>query len=52
MLKNQQGLKKIRIKALGLNCNNWLVVRDDIKLFIIEHRHTGTVKSFGREEGK
>lgn len=34
----------------NLNCDNWLVVRDDKGIMIIKHRQTGTVREIKKEQ--
>lgn len=38
--------QKKRMKQLGLNCENWLVRRDNDKEFVIVNRFTGTEKRY------
>lgn len=40
--------QKKLITSLGLNCDNWLVRRDNDKEFVIVHRHTGNVRRLER----
>ncbi len=44
--------QKIRIKKLGLNCENWLVVRDNQKEFVLSHRSTGTIRRASAETAR
>ena len=37
--------QKKYIKQLGLNCDNWLVRRDNDKEMVLVHRHTGHIRS-------
>ena len=39
--------KKLMTK-LGLNCENWLVRRDNDKEFVIVHRQTGTERRMAK----
>ena len=41
--------QKKRIKKLGLNYDNWLVVRDNNVEFVLMHRYTGTVRRASAE---
>ena len=40
--------QKKLMTSLGLNCENWLVRRDNDKEFVIVHRHTGNVRRLER----
>ena len=42
--------QKKEIKALGLNPDNWFVVKDNSMEFVIMHRHTGKVRELNRKE--
>ena len=41
--------QKKRIKKLGLNYENWLVVRDNANEFVLMHRHSGTIRRASEE---
>ena len=41
--------QKKRLKKLGLNYENWLVVRDNNEEFVIKHRLTGTIRRASAE---
>jgi len=38
------------LSSHNLNCDNWLVVRDDKGIMIIKHRQTGTVREIKKEQ--
>ena len=40
--------QKKLMKQLGLNCENWLVRRDNNKEMVIVHRHTGNVRCMAK----
>lgn len=50
MERGPQELKKIRIKSLGLNPDNWLVVKDCNECFEVVHRVSGKVRTLKKSE--
>lgn len=41
--------KKLLAEKFNLNPQNWLVCKNDSKVMIIEHRHTGTHRQIQKE---
>ena len=41
--------QKRLLQSLNLNPENWLVCKNDSKVMIIEHRHTGTRRTIAKE---
>lgn len=41
--------QKKRIKKLGLNYENWLVVKDNASEFVLMHRFTGAIRKASAE---
>jgi len=41
--------QKNRIKAHGLNPDNWLIVKDTTELFELVHRESGNIRRFEKE---
>ena len=41
--------QKRLLQSLKLNPENWLVCKNDSKVMIIEHRHTGTHRQITKE---
>lgn len=53
-MKHGKRLKKrhkILIKSMGLNPDNWLIVKDTSDILLITHRYTGTTKTINKECG-
>ena len=42
--------QKKEIRSLGLNAENWFVVKDNSFEFVIQHKNTDTVRELKRRE--
>lgn len=42
--------QKIKLKELGLVPENWLIIRDDVKLLIIENKQSGKIRTLKKEK--
>ncbi|MBV1817619.1 hypothetical protein KUA25_06030 [Bacteroidales bacterium MSK.15.36] len=42
--------QKIRLSKLGLVPENWLIIRDDIKMFTIINKHSGKTRTLKNEQ--
>ena len=47
--KNPTVKQKKMLKSYGLNCDNWLIVKDTFAEIVIVHRHTETVRTITKE---
>lgn len=47
--KNPNVRQKKEMQALGLNAENWFVVKDNSFELVIQHRNTGTIRELKRK---
>jgi len=47
--KNPNVRQKKEMKALGLNADNWFVIKDNSFELVVQHRNTGTIREIKRK---